>query len=61
LQFVLARIRLLVGQVIVILVVAAVFLYFGHHGQMLGMIEVKEQFDGLLAAAHLDQLAAYHC
>ena len=52
LQFVLARIGLVVDQLVVLIVIVAVLVDFRHHGQLVGVVEIEEQLDGLLAAAH---------
>ena len=53
LQLVLGRVRLVVDQVFVVVLVVAVLVHLGHDGELVRMLEVEEQLDRLLASAHL--------
>jgi hypothetical protein len=61
LQLVLDRVGLDVDQVFVILVlVVALFVDFGHHGWHIRVLEVGQKLDRLLAPAHAHRFAMDH-
>ena len=45
LEFVLAGVRLVVDQIVVLVLVVAILVHLGHDRELIGMFEVEEQFD----------------